>query len=71
MKVIYTNRAMNKRKDPSPSLKTIILMSCVVICMVAIKFIYTPERGMEEVAAMAQISGETIARETEETNCPD
>lgn len=66
MKVIYTNRAMNKRKDPSPSLKSIILMSALIACMVAVKVLYTPERGMEEVAAMAEISGETLPEETEE-----
>ena len=66
MKNVYTNRAMNKRRDPSPSLRTIILMSCVVLCMVAVKVMYTPDEGMDEVAAMAQISGKTLPDETEE-----
>ena len=66
MKIVYTNKAMNKQKGTTPSLKTIILMTCVVLSMVAIKVIYNPSDATEEVAAMAEISGETLGGETEE-----
>ena len=66
MAIVYTNKAMNKQKDPSPSIKTIIFMTFVVISMVAIKVIYNPTDGVEEVAAMAGITGETLSPDTEE-----
>lgn len=66
MKITYTNKPMNRQSRNTASLKTIILMSCIVACMVAVKVIYNPTETMEDVAAMAQISGETIAEETEE-----
>ncbi len=67
MKIVYTNKAINKQRNPSPSVKTIILMTCVVLAMVAVKVIYNPTDGMEEVAAMAEISGETLPSETEDS----
>ncbi len=48
------------------SIKTIVFMSCLVACMVAVKVIYNPTDTMEDVAAMAEISGETLPEETEE-----
>ena len=66
MKIIYTNKPINKQKGSYPSLKTIILMGCVVACMVTVKLVYNPTDTMEDVAAMAEISGETIAEETGE-----
>ncbi len=66
MKITYTNKAMNKQKGTTPSIKTIIFMSALVACMVAVKVIYNPTETMEDVAAMAEISGETLPEETEE-----
>ena len=66
MKITYTNRPMNRQKGGSASLKTIIFMSCLVATMVAVKVIYDPNEMSEDIAAMAEISGETIAEETEE-----
>lgn len=60
MKIVYTNKAMNKQKNSSPSLKTLILMGCVLLCMVAVKVMYNPSSPSEEVAAMAEISGDTL-----------
>lgn len=66
MKITYTNKPMNRQKQGNASLKTIVFMSCLVACMVAVKVIYNPSDTMEDVAAMAEIEGETIAEETEE-----
>ncbi|MBR4880997.1 MAG: hypothetical protein IKU19_03635 [Clostridia bacterium] len=66
MKITYTNKPMNRQKGSNASLKTIIFMSCLVASMVAVKVFYNPTDTMEDVAAMAEISGETIAEETEE-----
>ena len=66
MKITYTNKPMNKQKPASASLKTIILMTCLVASMVAVKIIYNPADTMEDVAAMAEISGETLSEDTEE-----
>lgn len=66
MKITYTNKPMNRQKGSTASIKTIILMSALVACMVAVKVIYNPTDTMEDVAAMAEISGETLAEETEE-----
>lgn len=66
MKITYTNKPMNRQKSGNASLKTIVFMSCLVACMVAVKVIYNPSDTMEDVAAMAEISGETIAEESEE-----
>lgn len=65
MKITYTNRPMNKQRGSAASLKTIILMTCIVACMIAIKVIYNPTDTMEDVAAMAEISGETESSEGE------
>ncbi len=64
MKIVYTNRAMNRQKNSSPSFKTLILMGCLVLCMVAVKVMYNPTTADEDVAAMAEISGETLTAET-------
>lgn len=53
MKITYTNRPQNKQKDAFPSIKSILLMSCVIILMVAIKVMYNPNESIEDVAAMA------------------
>lgn len=66
MKITYTNKPMNRQKQGNASLKTIVFMSCLVACMVAVKVIYDPTDTMEDVAAMAEISGETIAEDSEE-----
>ncbi|MBQ4561469.1 MAG: hypothetical protein IJA55_03945 [Clostridia bacterium] len=66
MKITYTNKPMNRQKNNPASLKTIIFMTCLVATMVAVKVIYNPSETMEDVAAMAEISGETPAEETEE-----
>ena len=56
MKITYTNDPHNKQKRISPSMRTIVMMTCVVAVMVAIKVIYVPERGMEEMAAFAEMA---------------
>ena len=66
MKITYTNKPMNRQRSSDASIKTIIFMSCLVACMVAVKVIYNPTDTMEDVAAMAEIQGETISPETEE-----
>ncbi len=66
MKITYTNKPMNRQKHSCASLKTIAFMSCLVACMVAVKVIYNPTDTAEDVAAMAEISGETLSEETEE-----
>ena len=66
MKITYTDKPMNRQRGSTASFKTIILMSCLVATMVAVKVIYNPTDTMEDVAAMAEISGETISEETEE-----
>ncbi len=67
MKIVYTNKAMNRQKNSSASVKTIAFMTCLVVMMAAIKVIYVPDRGVEEIAVMASITGETESPETEET----
>ena len=66
MKITYTNRPMNRQKGSSATLKTIIFMSCLVATMVAVKVIYDPSEMSEDIAAMAEVDGETPAEETEE-----
>lgn len=65
MKTVYTNKPMNKQENSSPSFKTLILMGCLVLCMIAVKVIYNPAEPAEEVEAMAEISGDTLPFETE------
>ena len=67
MKTTYTNRPMNRQTKPYASIKTIAFMTCLVVMMAAVKVIYTPEAGVEEVAVMAGITGETDAPETGES----
>ncbi len=66
MKITYTNKPMNRQKGSNASIKTIVFMSCLVACMVAVKVIYNPTDTMEDVAAMAEIEGETLSEESEE-----
>ena len=56
MKTVYTDRPINRQATPSPSLKTLILVSCVVLCMVAIKVFYAPTKDTQELAVMAEIT---------------
>ena len=65
MKITYTNKPLNKQKNSSASLKTILLMSFVVASMITIKFIYSPTDATEDMAAMAEISAEAIDSEIE------
>ena len=66
MKITYTNRPANKQTGSTASLKTIILMTCVVISMVAVKIVYDPSDPAEDVAAMAEISEQETSEETGE-----
>lgn len=69
MKKIYTNKAMNRQRGTSPSFRTILLVSCVLLTMTAVKVIYNPDKGMEDVEAMAQMALQT--EETEEIQNPN
>ena len=66
MKITYTNRPTNKQRGSAASLKTIILMTCVVMSMVAVKIAYDPTEPAEDVAAMAEIADCETSEETGE-----
>ncbi len=66
MKIRYTNRPANRQKGSGASLKTIILMTCVVMSMVTVKIVYDPTEPAEDVAAMAEIADPETSEETGE-----